>query len=151
MPKMPSVTFRLDSEALQALDKLCDKRRVSRSVVIAEAVKAYLKPEESDAFEVVAKTLDNLARTQANTRKLIEGELMTMREMLGLYVLQWLIHTPPLPEQGRDQAAREGHARFDRFLDRVARVSAGGSDRLSLEPEPRAFAADEFFEEEAND
>lgn len=126
------ITVYLPRDIEVLVERLARDQHRSASSVITDAVRRTLKkkaetPEEREA--------EFQARMDARMGKAIR-DTMLVKESLLLFVRVWLEHNPPLEEHIEDAAAASAAARFERFLDYVARaVDSGRSMDRTAKPD----------------
>jgi len=120
----------------EALDRLTAAPGVSKSAIVADALRAWLNRRgASELEERFSIRLDRMTKALAR----LERDMHIQLETLGLFVLYELTVNAPLPEE--DVVARQlGRARFDEFINRVGKRLATGKrflawERLSAEAE----------------
>jgi predicted DNA-binding protein len=113
----------LELELSKQLDKLAKKPGVTKSSIVAEALKAQFERRDRDAYEESLKPrLDRLSKQLGR----IERDQRVLVETVALYIRFHFSVLPPLP--AADQAAAKALAqeRFQAFIDSVGRRVAGG-------------------------
>ena len=121
-PAGAPVSMRLEPDLFAALERYCGERNVSRSLALNDALRTFLSPEDETAqLQLVANSLHRL-----------DAKVELLRELLGLFVQQWLIHTPPIPTGQRKAAASQGLARFERFATEIDKAVTRGRSVLDL-------------------
>lgn len=114
----------LEPETLLALERLAQRRDVSKSLVAEAAIAALVTPDTEERREaVVTRRLDRVSRQVER----LERDLGISIEMLALFVRTWLIATPSLPEDAQGAARAKGRERFEAFLETVGRRLAKGA------------------------
>ncbi|MBL8550517.1 MAG: hypothetical protein JNJ73_11075 [Hyphomonadaceae bacterium] len=109
-----------DIEALVA--RIAREQHRSTSSVIAEATRIGLNRKPPSAEDIQARVN---GRLEARLDKAIRDGML-IKEALLLFVRVWLEHNPPVEEHLEEAAAASAEARFERFLDYVARSIDGG-------------------------
>lgn len=121
-PSGAPVSMRLEPDLFAALEQYCGERNVSRSLALNDALRTFLSPEyETAQLQVLLNSLHRL-----------DAKVELLRELLGLFVQQWLIHTPPIPKGQRKAAASQGLARFERFIAEIDKVVTRGLSVLTV-------------------
>jgi predicted transcriptional regulator len=108
----------LEREHAKRLDELAVMKGVSKSAIIAAALASFLSPDAADRREAaMAKRLDRL--TQQFER--IERDQTILIEAVALYVRYYLSVSIPVPESQQEAARAQGRARFEQFVEQLAR------------------------------
>lgn len=108
----------LEREHAKRLDELAVMKGVSKSAIIAAALASFLSPEAADRREAaMAKRLDRI--TQLFER--IERDQTILIETVALYVRYYLSVSIPVPESQQEAARAQGRARFEQFVEQLAR------------------------------
>lgn len=107
------------------LGELAAMKGLSKSAVIGAALAAFLAPESGDEQRaMVGRRLDRLS-SQFSRLERDQGILI---ETVALYVRYFLTVSTPVPEGHQAAARAQGKARFEQFVEQVARhVRRGGS------------------------
>jgi hypothetical protein len=108
---------------------IAKERHCSASSLITDAVKARFDRKVS---ETTGPSERERMRTDARLDKVI-GEALIMKEVLLLFVRVWLEHNPPIDPDVEESVAASAEARFERFLDLVARGLSPGKTIASRE------------------
>ena len=91
---------------------------VSKSAIVAAALASFLSPDAADRREAaMSKRLDRL--TYQFER--IERDQTILIETVALYVRYYLSVSIPVPESQQEAARAQGRARFEQFVDQLAR------------------------------
>jgi len=124
---------RVEREHLLRIDHLAAMKGVGRSAVVTAALIAYLSPEGIERCEAV--TARRLARLARQLGRLERGQTLLI-ETLAFFVRDYLADRAPVLEpQGQADRAR-GRARFEQFIDQLARhLQRDGSFLRELGPE----------------
>jgi hypothetical protein len=128
-----AVSIRIEREQLLRIDHLAAMKGVSRSVVVAAALTAYLSPEGDGQCE--AATARRLERLTRQLGRLERGQTLLI-ETLAFFVRDYLADKAPAlePEAQADRA--RGRARFGQFIEQLARhLQRDGSFVRELEQE----------------
>lgn len=108
----------LEREHAKRLDELAVMKGVSKSAIIAAALASFLSPEAADRREAaMAKRLDRI--TQLFER--MERDQTILIETIALYVRYYLSVSIPVPESQQEAARAQGRARFEQFVEQLAR------------------------------
>lgn len=108
----------LEREHAKRLDELAVMKGVSKSAIIAAALASFLSPDAADRREAaMAKRLDRI--TQQYER--IERDQTILIETVALYVRYYLSVSIPVPESQQEAARAQGRARFEQFVEQLAR------------------------------
>jgi predicted transcriptional regulator len=100
------------------LDELATMKRMSKSGIVAAALASYLSPEGADRREAtIARRLDKLSQQFDR----LERDQAILIETVALFVRHQLAVTAPIPEAHQDAARAQGRARFEQFVEQLAR------------------------------
>jgi predicted transcriptional regulator len=115
----------LERDHDKRLADLCAKRGLSRSSVVAAALASFLSPEGADRREAaIARRLDKLT---SQFERLSRDQTILI-ETIALFVRYQLSVNAPVPESHQDAARAQGKARFQQFIEQLARhLQRGGS------------------------
>lgn len=121
--------FYLPDDLSERLDLLAAKPGSSKTTILTDALRAWLDRKAGDELDQrFGPRLDR--QTRASHR--IETRLDHVAEVLDLFVahqLTLVAHQPPFD----DVARRLGKARFDKFMEQVARRLAARRDEATPE------------------
>jgi hypothetical protein len=96
---------------------------VSKSAIVAAALASWLSPRTGEEREVAAgKRLDRLSRQLER----LERDQAILIEAVALFVRYFLTVSTPVPEAHREAARAQGRARFEEFVEQLARHLAHG-------------------------
>ena len=100
-------------------------RGLSKSAIVAAALASFLSPEGADRREAaIARRLDKLT----NQFERLSRDQTIHVETLALFIRYQLSVTAPVPESHQDAARAQGRARFQQFIEQLARhLQRGGS------------------------
>ena len=113
----------LEDELHAALLEFSARRGKSLSLVAAAAIASYLSPDSAERQEAtLVRRLDRLSRQLDR----LERDHGLNVEMLALFVRQWLIVTPAVPETGQVAARAKGAERYAAFIEALGRRMASG-------------------------
>ena len=108
----------LELDHARRLDQLATMKGVSKSAIVAAALASYLSPDGGDRREAaIAKRLDRL--THQFDR--LERDQTILIETVALFVRYTLTVNAPIPAAHQDAARAQGLARFQQFVDQLAR------------------------------
>ncbi|WCM85494.1 CopG family transcriptional regulator [Acidovorax sp. NCPPB 3859] len=108
----------IQPEHAKRLDELAAKKGVSKSSIVAAALASWLSTDAGEQREAaIAKRLDRLSRQLER----LERDQAVLIETLALYVRYYLTVTTPLPEAHQEAARAQGRARFEQFVEQLAR------------------------------
>jgi len=115
----------LERDHDKRLADLCAKRGLSRSSVVAAALASFLSPEGADRREAaIARRLDKLT----NQFERLTRDQTVLIETIALFVRYQLAVNAPVPESQQDAVRAQGKARFQHFIEQLARhLQRGGS------------------------
>jgi hypothetical protein len=113
----------LEPDHANRLDELATMKRMSKSGIVAAALASYLSPEGADRREVLtARRLGQLSHQFER----LERDQAILIETVALFVRHQLAVTSPIPEAHQDAARAQGRARFEQFIEQLARHLARG-------------------------
>ncbi|AVS91610.1 CopG family transcriptional regulator [Paracidovorax avenae] len=108
----------IQPEHAKRLDELAAKKGVSKSSIVAAALASWLSTDAGEQREAaIAKRLDRLSRQLER----LERDQAILIETLALYVRYFLTVSTPLPEAHQEAARAQGRARFEQFVEQLAR------------------------------
>jgi len=114
-------TVWLNPAVLGAAKVRANRDGVSVSEVLARAARRELGQDGSgNPDEQIRKAVDRVFFLVQRADKRRGFEHQVLKEMLGLAVLAFFNHTPPVPDADQKIAQVSGNARFQQFLDAVA-------------------------------
>jgi hypothetical protein len=104
---------------------VASQQGVSKSSVVAAALAAFLTPDGSEPRAAqLMRRLDRLSIAQDR----IERDQTILIECFSLFIRHYLSITNPIPEAHQDAARAQGRARFEQFVEQLARhLQRGGS------------------------
>jgi hypothetical protein len=108
----------LERTHAQSLGALAAMKRVSKSSVVAAALAGYLSPDGADRRE--AATVRRLEKMDRNLERL-ERDQTILIETVALFVRHHFSITPPIPDVHHEAARALGRARFEQFVEQLAR------------------------------
>lgn len=118
----PRHNIYLDEESSTALEVLAAQPGSSKSAIIGDALRHYIRHRGSaELNEALKIRLDRLSRDNALVRRDIEVLTESLAFFVRLY-LTFNAHTP-VPDQATQSVARD---RFQNFIEQVGRQIAGG-------------------------
>lgn len=108
----------LEHDHAKRLGELAAMKGLSKSSIVAAALASFLSPDAGDRREAAfAKRLDRLSRQFDK----LERDQNILIETLALYVRYYLSVTASVPEAHQDAARAQGKARFEQFIQQLAR------------------------------
>jgi hypothetical protein len=108
----------LEFEHAKRLDKLATMKGLSKSSIVAAALASFLSPDGGDRREAaIARRLDQLTRQFDK----LERDQNILIETLALYVRYYLSVTIAVPEAHQEAVRAQGRARFEQFVQQLAR------------------------------
>jgi hypothetical protein len=132
-------TVWLNPAVLSAAKARANRDRISVSEVLARAAQRELgQGEGGDADALIHKAVDRVFFLLQRTDKRRGFENQVLKEMVGLAVLAFFNHTPPVPDADRKAAHLSGNVRFQQFLDAVAANLRRGRSVLAELPDADA-------------
>src|SRR5258708_8146227 len=118
-------------EILRQLIDLSDRKKMSRSCIVAGAVTSFVSRDGADRTEAAfARRLDGLSREVQR----LERDVTIGTETLALFIRFWLTITPPLPADAQASAQAKGRERYENFVDALSRRLANGQTLLQEIP-----------------
>ena len=125
--KKARLSVYLDSETLELLTELADRKSQPKSLIAEAAIASFLTPDDADQREAAfVRRLDLLTRQVER----LERDLTIGVESLALFIRFWLTVTPALPEDAQAAAQAKGRERFESFLEILGRRLAKGNTLL---------------------
>jgi hypothetical protein len=108
----------VEPDHAKRLGELATMKRMSKSAIVAAALASYLSPEGADRREMlVARRLDKLSHQFER----LERDQAILIETVALFVRHQLAVGVPIPESHQDAARAQGRARFEQFVEQLAR------------------------------
>lgn len=108
----------LEREHAKRLDELACMKRVPKSGIVAAALASYLSPDGGDRREaLIAKRLQKLS----DTFERMERDQAILIETLALFIRHHFAIAPAIPESQQEAARAQGRARFEQFIEQLAR------------------------------
>jgi predicted transcriptional regulator len=108
----------LEDDHARRLAQLAGMKGVSKSAIVAAALSSYLSPDGGDRREAaIAKRLDKLTRQFDR----LERDQTILIETVALFVRYTLTANAPIPAAHQEAARAQGRARFQQFVDQLAR------------------------------
>jgi len=119
------ITVYLESDHDTRLTDFCAMRGLSKSSMVAVALASFLSPEGADRREAaIARRLDKIT----SQFERLNRDQTILVETVALFVRHQLSVTAPLPESHQEAARAQGRARFQQFVEQLARhLQRGGS------------------------
>ena len=109
------VSIQLERGHVVRLDRLAAMKGVSRSVILAAAVTAYLSAESSPCEAAAARRFERFAR---ELDQLKQGQTLLI-ETIAFFVCDCLASTAIAPEPHAQAARALERARFRQFIERL--------------------------------
>ncbi len=127
------------------LTELAAAKRASKSSIIATALYAYLSPEGNERRTTA--TAKRIERLSVQFERL-ERDQAILIETLALFIRHHLSITPAVPESHQDAARAQGRARFNQFIEQLARHLQRGDSLIrdvfrEVAPEQHAHASNQ--------
>lgn len=108
----------VEPDHAKRLDELATMKRMSRSSIVAAALASYLSPEGADRREMlIARRLEKLTHQFER----LERDQAILIETVALFVRHQLAVGVPIPEAHQQAARAQGRARFEQFIEQLAR------------------------------
>lgn len=109
--------FYLPDDLSERLEELAAKPGSSKTTILTDALRAWLERKAGDELDRrFGPRLDRQSRTNDRIEGLLE-QVFGVLEILVLYQMTLTAHQPPFDEA----TVRLGRARFDKFMEQVAR------------------------------
>lgn len=138
--KSERLNIYLDRELANTLEQFALQRQLKKSAVVAAALGEYFSPDSADVREAaISKRFDRLSRQVEK----IEHDLTILTEATAIYIRYYLSVVAPVPESHQEAARAQGKARFQQFIEQLARhLQRGNSLARDLHDElyPDAYA-----------
>ena len=117
----------LEFEHAKRLDELATMKGLSKSSIIAAALASFLSPDGGDRREAaIARRLDQLTRQFDK----LERDQNILIETVALFVRYYLSVSLPVPEAHQEAARAQGRARFEQFVQQLARHLQRGNSLI---------------------
>ena len=117
----------LEFEHAKRLDELATMKGLSKSSIIAAALASFLSPDCGDRREAaIARRLDQLTRQFDK----LERDQNILIETVALFVRYYLSVSLPVPEAHQEAARAQGRARFEQFVQQLARHLQRGNSLI---------------------
>ena len=108
----------VERDHAKRLGELAATKGISKSSIIAAALASFLSPDAADRREAaIAKRLDQLTRQFDK----LDRDQNILIETLALFVRYYLSIALTVPEAHEEAAKAQGRARFERFVQQLAR------------------------------
>ena len=118
----------LERDHAKRLDELACMKRVPKSGIVAAALASYLSPDGGDRREaIIAKRLERIG----NTLEQLERDQSILIETLALFIRHHFAIAPTIPEAQQDAARAQGRARFEQFVEQLARQLQRGQSLVA--------------------
>jgi hypothetical protein len=133
----------LEIEHAKRLDELATMKGLSKSSIVAAALASFLSPDGGDRREAaIARRLDQLTRQFDK----LERDQNILIETIALYVRYYLSVTLPVPEAHQEAVRAQGRARFEQFVQQLARHLQRGNSLVKEVHEEVFPDQGQFFE-----
>jgi hypothetical protein len=133
----------LEIEHAKRLDELATMKGLSKSSIVAAALASFLYPDGGDRREAaIARRLDQLTRQFDK----LERDQNILIETIALYVRYYLSVTLPVPEAHQEAVRAQGRARFEQFVQQLARHLQRGNSLVKEVHEEVFPDQGQFFE-----
>jgi predicted transcriptional regulator len=121
--KKQRLSVYLEPGVTKSLAEYAARRGQSRSLIAEAAIASFLSPDAAERQEAaIAKRLDQLDRRMTR----LERDLGIAVETLAVFVRNWLMTNPPLPEPAQAAARAQAGERYDAFVAALGRRLAKG-------------------------
>jgi hypothetical protein len=143
--KRSRLNIYVEAEHVRRLRELASTQGVSKSAVIATALASFLSPEGQERREAAfARRLDRLS----GQFERLERDQSILIETLALFIRYEFSIATSVPEAHQEAARAQGKARFEKFVEQLARhIQRGGSLVRDLHteiyPDEKLFFSDE--------
>lgn len=108
----------LEPAHAKQLDQLAALKGLSKSSIIAAALASVLSPDSADRREAaLAQRLDRITRQFSK----LERDQNVLIETLALFIRYYLSVTASVPESQHEAVRAQGRARFEQFIQQLAR------------------------------
>ena len=145
---LPRINVYLELDHDKRLKDFCAMRGVSKSSVVAAALASFLSPEGADRREAaIARRLDKLG----NQFERLSRDQAILIETLALFIRYQLSVTAPIPAAHQEAARAQGRARFQQFIEQLARHLQRGGSLVKDLSEEVCPTTSEFFGEPARE
>ena len=145
---LPRINVYLELDHDKRLKDFCAMRGVSKSSVVAAALASFLSPEGADRREAaIARRLDKLG----NQFERLSRDQTILIETLALFIRYQLSVTAPIPAAHQEAARAQGRARFQQFIEQLARHLQRGGSLVKDLSEEICPTTSEFFGEPARE
>jgi hypothetical protein len=129
------LSVHLEPEVYKAAENYSARMNVPLAVVVADAAKQTLLPQYRKNAELASlKATEKCFNRLRVLEDRIGNDLHVLKEMIGLAVRVYLNHTPAVPDDAKSAATLSGRARFERFLDVLAKNLRTGASILAEAP-----------------
>lgn len=116
--KRTRINIYLDRDHASRLDELATMKRISKSSLIAAALAAFLAPESPERREAaLSHRLDSLGKRLER----LDRDQTILIEAFALYLRHHFAVTAPIPDAHQSAARAQGRARFEQFIEQLAR------------------------------
>lgn len=123
--KKARLSVYLDKPVLDALTAFAARRQQSLSLVAEAAISSFVSPEQS-----TESLIRRLGRLERHLQKMERNSLITS-EALMVYVWQWLLVTPALPDHGDGAVRASATERYDTFMETLGQRLAKSANQIS--------------------
>ena len=108
----------LEREHAKRLDELATMKGLSKSSIVAAALASFLSADGGDRREAaIARRLDRLTQQFDH----LERDQTILIETVALFVRYYLTVTIPVADVHQEAARAQGRARFEQFIQQLAR------------------------------
>jgi hypothetical protein len=116
--KATRLNIYVERDHAKRLTELAATRGLSKSSIIAAALASFLSPDGADRREAaIARRLDQLTRQFDK----LDRDQNILIETVGLFVRHYLSVALTVPEAHEEAVKAQGCARFERFVEQLAR------------------------------
>ena len=124
-PRRARLNVFLDHAHANQLRELATIKHLSQSSIVATALSSFLSADDRERRDTVyLRRLDRLA----SQFERLERDQTILIESLALFIRYELSVSSAIPEQQQDSVRAQGKARFEKFIEQLARhLQRGGS------------------------
>jgi hypothetical protein len=123
------VVIRCSEVLVKELTRRAAHRRQSMTSYLIDVLVKECHPPEEVSHQA---RVEMLLRRIEERLKSMEFYFEFLAEHLGFWCLQWFIHTPPVPPSLKNEAARDGKRRWDKFVSVLRQRLSSGSSYITL-------------------
>lgn len=114
------LTIYLEAATFEKLTRMAARHKQSLSLMGEAAIGAFVNPDETTAAQA-----RRLMRIERQIERLSRDSHIAV-ETLTLFIWNWMVNNPPMPEQSMLAAKASATERFDKFMEALGQRLAGG-------------------------